>query len=121
VKLSDSQIIARVANDGLRPEVPVYCPWSELMQRCWDEKPSDRPGFKFIVDTLHHIYNQERADKSSFTATGRHLSTPPPPPPCSSHISILDNASEEDEEANRKRHFYYSDDSEESKGIGDSF
>lgn len=113
VKLSDSQIIARVANDGLRPEVPVYCSWGELMQRCWDENPSNRPSFKYIVDTLFHIYNQERAEKGSLTTSNlnRHDMSADVDGKDDMNISLQ----------NRRRNFYYSDSSDESRAIGASF
>ena len=109
MKLSDSQIIARVANDKLRPEVPVYCPWSELMQRCWHEKASSRPSFKYIVDTLHHIYNQERTEIATLTPY---------------NLQRLDSSGSGSGEApdHRRRNFHYSSDSsDESRAIGDSF
>lgn len=112
VKLSDSQIIARVANDGLRPEVPVYCCWSELMQKCWDEKPANRPSFKFIVDTLLHIYNQEKAEKVSLTPSNL----------THHNIAAHDGMIGIDSIENRKRNFFPSQSSsEESREIGASF
>jgi len=49
------QIIASVANDDLRPEVPEGCPWGNLMEKCWDRDPDVRPTFKEIVDELTRI------------------------------------------------------------------
>lgn len=36
-----------VANDGLRPPIPAYCPaeWAALMVRSWDDDPAVRPSF----------------------------------------------------------------------------
>lgn len=36
-----------VANDGLRPSVPAYCPaeWAAMMVRSWDDDPRVRPSF----------------------------------------------------------------------------
>jgi hypothetical protein len=31
------------------------------MQKCWSEEPYARPGFKYITDSLHAIYNREKA------------------------------------------------------------
>lgn len=106
VKLSDSQIIARVANDSLRPEVPVYCPWSELMQQCWAEDASARPTFKRVVDILQRIYSHERTENLSVGKLTSH------------------NLDKHDAQKyqNRTRRFYCSDDSsDESRAIGDSF
>merc|ERR1712048_32361 len=50
--LESTQIIALVANEGLRPPVPEDCPWSDLMVECWAENPQDRPGFDEIVVEL---------------------------------------------------------------------
>ena len=33
--LSAAQIIAKVANEGLRPKVPRDCPWASIMTECW--------------------------------------------------------------------------------------
>jgi len=52
VGYSAQQIIARVANDGLRPPVPRGCPWNDIMQMCWAEDPSSRPTFERIMEWL---------------------------------------------------------------------
>lgn len=48
------QIAYAAAEQGLRPTIPMFCPdnYSELMQRCWAEKPDDRPDFGEILETL---------------------------------------------------------------------
>jgi serine/threonine protein kinase len=55
VGLETTQIIAKVANENLRPPVPQDCPWKELMVKCWAENPSDRLEFSEIVDELNSI------------------------------------------------------------------
>lgn len=39
---------------GLRPKIPKNIPkkWVKLITQCWQEKPSKRPPFPKIVDTL---------------------------------------------------------------------
>ena len=56
--LSAAQIIARVANEGLRPPVPPRCPWNHVMQMCWHEDPAARPTFEQILVELKHILAQ---------------------------------------------------------------
>jgi serine/threonine protein kinase len=53
--LETTQIIAKVANDNLRPPVPLDCPWKDLMVKCWEEKPTDRLEFNEIVVQLNTI------------------------------------------------------------------
>lgn len=55
--LETTQIIAKVANESLRPPVPQDCPWKDLMVKCWEEKPSDRLEFNEIVVELNRIAN----------------------------------------------------------------
>jgi hypothetical protein len=51
--LETTQIIAKVANESLRPPVPQDCPWKDLMVKCWEEKPTDRLEFNEIVTGLN--------------------------------------------------------------------
>jgi len=53
--LETTQIIAKVANESLRPPVPQDCPWKDLMVKCWEEKPTDRLEFNEIVVELNKI------------------------------------------------------------------
>lgn len=53
--LESTQIIAMVANDHLRPEIPEGCPWNDLMVKCWNEVPHDRPPFEDIVKELNKL------------------------------------------------------------------
>ena len=53
--LETTQIIAKVANESLRPPVPQDCPWKDLMVKCWEEKPTDRLEFGEIVVELNKI------------------------------------------------------------------
>jgi hypothetical protein len=57
--LNTTQIIALVANEGLRPEISLdmekRCVWLELMQRCWAEDPDERLDFVEILKELQVI------------------------------------------------------------------
>mmetsp|Transcript_28467 Transcript_28467/g.66806 ORF Transcript_28467/g.66806 Transcript_28467/m.66806 type:complete len:1136 (-) Transcript_28467:28-3435(-) len=53
--LEGTQIIAKVANEGLRPPVPDHCPWSDVMVKCWAERPTDRLTFNDVVTELNKI------------------------------------------------------------------
>jgi serine/threonine protein kinase len=57
--LETTQIIAKVANESLRPPVPQDCPWKDLMVKCWEEKPQDRLEFNEIVVELNRIAQNE--------------------------------------------------------------
>jgi len=61
--LESTQIIAMVANDNLRPEVPDGCPWNDLMVKCWNEAPQDRPSFEGIVRELNRLRPVVRKSK----------------------------------------------------------
>lgn len=53
--LETTQIIAKVANESLRPPVPMDCPWKHLMVKCWEERPQDRLEFNDVVEELNTI------------------------------------------------------------------
>merc|ERR1711865_899769 len=53
--LESTQIIANVANEGLRPPVPEDCPWKDVMVKCWQENPRHRPKFNEVVVELNRI------------------------------------------------------------------
>lgn len=67
--LETTQIIAKVANESLRPPVPQDCPWKDLMVKCWEEKPTDRLEFNEIVVELNkitkHLDTQQKLRESS--------------------------------------------------------
>lgn len=54
------QLAYAVANDGLRPPVPAYCPaeWARIMTRAWSDSPDDRPTFDDIQRELSVIQRQ---------------------------------------------------------------
>lgn len=51
--LETTQIIAKVANESLRPPIPQDCPWKDVMVQCWAENPHARPEFSEIVTELN--------------------------------------------------------------------
>jgi serine/threonine protein kinase len=59
--LSAAQIIAKVANEGLRPRVPRECPWAAIMTECWQQDASQRPGFHRVMTSLSKIYSTAKA------------------------------------------------------------
>jgi len=63
--LESTQIIAMVANDHLRPDVPPGCPWNDIMVKCWREVPSERLTFEEIVKELNRI--RPSVKKSKYT------------------------------------------------------
>ena len=63
--LESTQIIAMVANDHLRPEVPPGCPWNDVMVKCWREVPNERPPFEEIVKELNRL--KETIEFSTYT------------------------------------------------------
>jgi serine/threonine protein kinase len=71
-ELESTQIIAMVANDRLRPDIPAGCPWNALMVKCWMEEPLERPTFDEIVKELNRL--RPTVKKSTFT--GEELQVP---------------------------------------------
>jgi serine/threonine protein kinase len=63
--LESTQVIAMVANDCLRPEIPPGCPWNDIMVKCWREVPSKRSSFEEIVKELNRL--RPAVEKSTFT------------------------------------------------------
>ena len=68
--LESTQIIARVANDNLRPRPPPNCPWKDLMVKCWSENPKDRPSFEEIVIELNRLLDALPPDGPGGTDDG---------------------------------------------------
>ena len=58
--LSAAQIIAKVANEGLRPKVPRDCPWGPIMAECWHHEASQRPGFHRVMTSLSKLYSRAK-------------------------------------------------------------
>jgi hypothetical protein len=69
--LETTQIIAKVANENLRPPVPLDCPWKDIMVKCWAENPQDRLEFSDIVQELETVMNnQEESAEAEGDADG---------------------------------------------------
>ena len=60
--LNGFALALKVAQEGLRPEVPSYCPKEihDLMVRCWDEDEKVRPDFRTIMKELQDISGKVR-------------------------------------------------------------
>jgi len=56
--LETTQIIAKVANESLRPPVPQSCRWKDIMVQCWEENPNDRLEFGEIVKDLNSLSSE---------------------------------------------------------------
>jgi serine/threonine protein kinase len=63
--LETTQIIAKVANENLRPPVPQDCPWKDIMVTCWAENPLDRLEFSEIVEALTDLKRKIEEESSS--------------------------------------------------------
>lgn len=44
-------------SQGLRPTIPkhAHAKLSELLQKCWQQDPAERPDFSEILETLQRI------------------------------------------------------------------
>jgi hypothetical protein len=51
------QIAYAAAEQGLRPEIPSFCPpeYAELMSECWADDPDERPSFAQILKRLFQM------------------------------------------------------------------
>jgi serine/threonine protein kinase len=81
--LSAAQIIAKVANEGLRPKVPRDCPWALIMTECWHQDASQRPGFHRVMTSLSKIYSRAKAaskGRASATSMTEGANTTPSKP-----------------------------------------
>ena len=70
--LETTQIIAKVANENLRPPtdcIPDDCPWKDLMTECWAENPLERLEFSDIVSRLNDIQGSSQSSRSSASAS----------------------------------------------------
>lgn len=63
--LSAAQIIAKVANEGLRPQVPWNCLFGNVMTDCWKQDASERPSFARIMKALSQMLNKVKPEGSS--------------------------------------------------------
>ena len=72
--MTQDQMVLAIIEHGLRPEIkPEYGPPKliELITKCWSEKPSDRPSFPQITNTLFlpecHFYGTNEEEFQQFT------------------------------------------------------
>lgn len=73
--LETMQIIAKVANEGLRPPVPMDCPWKDLMVKCWAETPQDRLEFDEIVTELNRLTKEVESQEIARQSLSQEEST----------------------------------------------
>lgn len=73
--LSAAQIIAKVAHEGLRPQVPRDCPWASIMTKCWRQDPAQRPSFETILSSLGKNF-LKLTSKMTQPAAGKAQETP---------------------------------------------
>lgn len=85
---------------GLRPKLPASAPappsdepgtgcehesWPEgmtaLLQKCWCEKPGDRPDFRYVVQTLESMEEAFGSSKGAEAEAEAGADTAPPPTP----------------------------------------
>ncbi|KAI4325411.1 hypothetical protein MLD38_030814 [Melastoma candidum] len=64
--MSPLQAAVGVVQKGLRPMIPENASPSliELLRRCWQQNPDERPSFSEILDNLKQISKEVNADKS---------------------------------------------------------
>ncbi|KAL7580940.1 hypothetical protein ACA910_005757 [Epithemia clementina (nom. ined.)] len=67
--LETTQIIAKVANENLRPPVPEDCPWKDTMVQCWAENPNDRLEFSEIGTRLSKLSKISLSSECDFAIT----------------------------------------------------
>ncbi|XP_057800993.1 serine/threonine-protein kinase STY13-like isoform X2 [Salvia miltiorrhiza] len=55
--LSFAEVSAAVVQQNLRPEIPRCCPtpFANIMRRCWDAKPENRPEMEEVVRMLEAV------------------------------------------------------------------
>jgi hypothetical protein len=65
----DPGVVASECAKGARPELPANCPkrLGELIERCWDANPANRPAFDEILKLLDDI---KRGQEGAGSSTG---------------------------------------------------
>jgi serine/threonine protein kinase len=61
---SEKMHAERVVRKGERPVPDLTWPlsWVEIMQKCWDPNPEDRPSFDAIVESVEHRFYELEED-----------------------------------------------------------
>lgn len=64
-----------VAQYGLRPPIPGYCPreYADLIAQCWTDSASARPDFGQVLDTLQGMRAHVRAARDARTQAARRV------------------------------------------------
>ncbi|XP_037492898.1 serine/threonine-protein kinase STY17 isoform X2 [Jatropha curcas] len=73
--LTPLQAAVGVVQKGLRPTIPKHAhpKLAELLERCWQHDPAQRPNFSEIIDILHQIAKEvgnEREDRRKDKSSG---------------------------------------------------
>lgn len=73
MKFSDILSFAKFVNEDGRPKIPAHKvsdEWIEVIERCWDPSPENRPSFiqlvKGFIDYKELYFNMKRIDKNKF-------------------------------------------------------
>ncbi|CAM8977342.1 unnamed protein product [Rhodiola kirilowii] len=77
--LTPLQAAVGVVQKGLRPSIPknTHPKLAELLERCWQQEPEQRPDFSEIIDILQQIaneVNEETERKENHPASGGFMS-----------------------------------------------
>ncbi|CAM8974300.1 unnamed protein product [Rhodiola kirilowii] len=77
--LTPLQAAVGVVQKGLRPSIPknTHPKLTELLERCWQQEPEQRPDFSEIIDILQQIVkevNEETERKENHPASGGFMS-----------------------------------------------
>ncbi|GMH40072.1 hypothetical protein BSKO_07976 [Bryopsis sp. KO-2023] len=56
------QAAVGVVQKDLRPDLPSNCPGNlaQIMRRCWDKQPANRPSFRELLPLLQEMYDEVR-------------------------------------------------------------
>lgn len=72
------EVAIKVAQEGLRPRIPKFCPdgYASLIQVCWEHDPKKRPNFSEVLERLLEIKKQ--AQESGLTKSNFRSGSPDP-------------------------------------------
>lgn len=61
--ITNQEVVKQVCDEGIRlpaptkPRAPLGCPdeLHQVMMKCWEHKPADRPNFEDVVEMLGEV------------------------------------------------------------------